>query len=100
MTGGQELYEVARAQAIPSRWVSMSQAEGLVIEAMGPTISITQPPPRKGTVVRDARGGEQREWALPGWRPPVAGRRSVAEDRKRRAVGWAPPVGRKRRARA
>ncbi|MDA8346401.1 MAG: TldD/PmbA family protein [Thermaerobacter sp.] len=67
MTGGQELYEVARAQAIPSRWVSMSQAEGLVIEAMGPTISITQPPPRKGTVVRDARGGEQREWALPGW---------------------------------
>ncbi len=67
MEGPATLVQTAAESARRSRWVSMSRASGLVIMAMGPTVEIRQDPPREGTVVREVRGGVQREWAVPGW---------------------------------
>ena len=72
MEDGRVLLERAAEGATRGRWVSMSRAKGLDITALGPAVAIRQDPPREGTVVREVRGGVQREWAIPGWRPDWA----------------------------
>lgn len=68
MVGSRDILEAVRSEAERGRWISFTRRGGLLVEAIGPTLTIAQmPAPRVGTVVREIANGIQREWALPGW---------------------------------
>lgn len=60
------LTETTKARALEGQWLSRSRIRHLSIQGAA-SITVTQTPPREGTVSRLVQDGVQREWAVPGW---------------------------------